>query len=487
MPDIVLTTITARYTHTAFGLRWLWANLGDLRERAVIREFHLQQPPLLVAEALVEGNPRIIAAGAYIWNVGPLTQVLQAIKGVRPDITLIIGGPEASFEYESTPLFAAADYLVRGEGELAFAALAREILENRPPADKVISAPAPDLSVLASPYAAYTETDLAKRILYVEASRGCPFRCEFCMSSLEPRVREFPLDGFLDEMHRMIERGARNFTFVDRTFNLRPERVHAILNFFQEQWRDGMRLHFEIVPDLLGPDLLAHIADFPPGGLHLEVGVQTFNPEAQTAISRRQNLTKSIENLAFLRSRTGALLHADLVAGLPGETWESFAAGFDQLVALEPHEIQVGILKRLKGASIARHEQPYALVFAAHAPYEILQTRDLSFEQLQRIKRFARFFDLYYNSGNFPESLRLLWRARISAFDAFMALSDALWAETRRTHEFPLARLARHLGQFLAAAGADSTETIAAALEADYHRVPGRKEKLDLQFPREGN
>lgn len=480
MPDILLTTITARYAHCAFGLRWLWANLGDLRANAQIREFHLKQPPLQIAEALLAEHPKIIGAGAYIWNIEPLTQVFQTIKSVRPEITIVIGGPEASFEYENTALFRTSDYLVRGEGEAAFAALTAAILTGNPPDEKVITAEPPDLAGLAPPYDAYSEADLSNRILYVEASRGCPFRCEFCMSSLDAHVRDFPLEPFLAEMQRLLDRGARHFTFVDRTFNLRQDRVDAILDFFLKRWRNGMRLHFEIVPDRLSAAALERIALFPPGGLHLEVGVQTFNPETQAAISRRQNLEKTVETLHFLRTKTGALLHADLVAGMPLETWESFADGFNRLITLDPHKIQIGILKRLKGAPIIRHEAPYAMAFAKHPPYEILQTDRLTFEQLQRIKRFARYFDLFYNNGNFPATLPLLWRARATAFDAFMDLSDSLWESTGRTHEFPLPRLARHLCQFLISAEKDSPEHIRRAITEDYHRVPGRTEKLEL-------
>jgi radical SAM superfamily enzyme YgiQ (UPF0313 family) len=406
--------------------------------------------------------------------------VIQTVKAVRPDVTVVIGGPEAGYEYDGTELFAAADYLVRGEGELAFAALARSVLDGRPPADKVITPDPPDLERLALPYEAYTDEDIARRLIYVEASRGCPFRCEFCLSSLDPRVREFPLEGFLDAMARLIERGARRFKFVDRTFNLRHERVEAVLRFLQARWRDGMQVHFEIVPDRLNERTLDLLAQFPLGGLRLEVGVQTFNEEVQAAISRRQDIEKTVENLRFLRARTGALIHADLVAGLPGESWESLAAGFDRLVALEPHELQVGILKRLKGTAIARHVPTHAMVFAPYPPYEILQTDRLDFARMQRIKRFARYFDVYYNSGNFPRTLTLLWRVGASAFAAFMAFSDFLWAATGRTHSLPLVAQARLLHDFLVQAGMDDRQTIAAALRRDFYRLPGRKDKLNF-------
>ncbi len=478
---IVLATANARYSHAAFGLRWLWANLGPLRPCASIREFTLMQPPLEIAEALLADEPRIIGLGVYIWNVTLMTQVAQAIKAVRPDIVLVAGGPEISYEFEDTALFKIADYLIPGEADLAFADLAQAIMADRAPRERVIRADLPDCDTLVPPYEAYAEEDLAQRVLYVEASRGCPFRCEFCLSSLQPRVREFPLEPFLAQMARLLERGARQFVFVDRTFNLRQERVEAILRFFLDRWRDGLRLHFEIVPDRLNARTLDLIAAFPPAGLHLEVGVQSFNQESLAAIARTQDSDATLENLRYLRERTGALIHADLVAGLPGETWESFASGFDRLLSTRPHELQAGILKRLKGAPIARHVTARTMAFAEHPPYEILQTDTLAFEQLQRIKRFARYLDLYYNSGQFPSSLALLWGSRPSAFDAFMALSDSIWDTTHRTHEFPLVQLARHLHTFLTQnTDAERRQTVDEAITRDFHRIPGRKDKLDF-------
>ena len=477
---IILSTINGRYTHTALGLRWLYANLGDLCEQAAIREFTFRDAPLEIAEELLAEEPRILGFGVYIWNVGLLTRVVQAVKAVRPEVTVVVGGPEASHEYEGTELYARTDYLVRGEGEVAFARLAQAILAGTPPAAKTITGPALDLTGLVSPYEAYTDEDVAHRNLYVEASRGCPFGCEFCLSSLEPRVREFPLDPFLGAMGKLIDRGARRIRFVDRTFNLREARVHAILDFFQQHWCDGMQLHFEIVPACLTETVVAHMAQFPAEGLHLEVGVQTFNRQVLDTITRHQDPEKTEAAIRALRSRTGALLHADLVAGLPGESWESIASGFDRLLALAPQEIQVGILKRLKGAPIARHIPTHGLVFARHPPYEILETGLLDFMQMQRIKRFARYFDLYYNSGNFPRTLDLLWRTRPSAFEAFMAFSDVLWSVAGRTHHLPLVDLAKHLYRFLVQAGVDTPETIAQAVKQDYCRMPGRGEPLDF-------
>lgn len=284
----------------------------------------------------------------------------------------------------------------------------------------------------------------------------------------------------IKDMEILIERGARLFKFTDRTFNLGLERTAAILSFFLERWRAGMQLHFEILPDRLHPTMLEWIARFPEGGLHLELGVQTFHPAAQEAIDRPQDLEVTTENLRFLRQRTGALLHVDLVAGLPGETWESFGNGFDQLIALEPHAIQVGILKRLKGSPLAHRPTPNGMIFAPFPPYEVLETEHIDFDRMRLIKRFARYFELYYNMERFPRSLPLLWRTDPSPFAAFLALSDALWSATGRTHQLSLARLAEHLHRFLVMRGIAAAEA-SSAIEADFRSRPGRHDALELE------
>ena len=237
-----------------------------------------------------------------------------------------------------------------------------------------------------------------------------------------------------------------------------------------------MRIHFELVPDRLSPRTLTRMADFPAGVLRLEVGVQTFNPQTQEAISRVQYMDETIATLRFLREQTGARLHADLVLGMPCETWDSIRDGFDRLLAVRPQEIQVGILKRLKGAPIARHAEPHKMVFSSLAPYEVIQTATLDFEHMQRLKRFARYFELYYNSGNFPASLDALLKTPPSPFDAFMAFSDRLWASLGRTHGINLARLCEAIYRHLIGTCGVSPETASLAVQSDSARARAYRE-----------
>jgi radical SAM superfamily enzyme YgiQ (UPF0313 family) len=496
MAVIVLTTLNAKYSHAAFGLRYLLANLGSLRTAACIVEFDINQRPVDVAEALLARNPKIIGFGIYIWNIGPAMEVVAMLKRVRPDITIILGGPEVSYETESQPIVQLADYVITGEADLAFAEVCRQLLAGERPATKIIPAGLPEFSELVLPYDLYDDQDVAHRIIYVEASRGCPFSCEFCLSSLDIPVRQAPLPALLEHLQRLLDRGVTQFKFVDRTFNLNVNTSRTILEFLLQRYRPGHFFHFEVVPDRLPAALREVIARFPPGALQFEVGVQTFNEEVAQWIERRQDYAQLEDSFRFLRSQTGVHIHADLIAGLPGETLESFAAGFDRLIGLGPHEIQVGMLKRLRGAPIARHDADWQMVYNPNPPYELLQNRLIDFSTMQKLRRFARYWDLVGNSGNFLESTPLIWSqvgqasrlpsdhdgraggtpAPHSPFAAFMRWSEWLHGRVGRTDSIALVRLMDLLFDFLTHELRLDPGQTAAAMWRDYQRG-GRHDK----------
>jgi radical SAM superfamily enzyme YgiQ (UPF0313 family) len=480
MADIVLSTLNAKYIHAAFGLRYLLANLGPLRSAACLLEFDINQRPLDIAEALLARNPKIIGLGIYIWNVAPATKVVAALKRLRPDITVILGGPEVSYETESQPIVQLADYVITGEADLAFAVVCRQLLSGEHPAAKIIPAGLPEFTELALPYDLYDDRDVAHRIIYVEASRGCPFSCEFCLSSLDIPVRQAPLPALLGHLQHLLDRGVRQFKFVDRTFNLNVNTSRAILEFLLERHRLGLFFHFEMVPDRLPEALREVIVRFPPGALQFEVGIQTFNAEAAELIHRRQDYQRLEDNLRFLRGQTGVHIHADLIAGLPGESLESFAAGFDRLIALRPHEIQVGILKRLRGTPIIRHDTEWRMVYNPHPPYELLQNRLIDFPAMQKLRRFARYWDLVGNSGNFVETTPLIWskvgEAPLSPFVEFMRWSEWLHGRMGRTDSIALVRLMELLFEFLTRERKLDPAATAVVMWQDYQRG-GRYDK----------
>lgn len=469
MPEIVLTTLNAKYAHCAFGLRYLLANLGDLRERATIIEFEISQRPVDVLESLLAKDPRIVGLGVYIWNVEQATRLVGDLKQVRPDITVILGGPEVSYETDGQPIVDLADYVITGEGDFALASLCEQILAGQPPSQKVIPAVLPQFSQLKLPYEFYSDDDIAQRVIYVEASRGCPFTCEFCLSALEIPVRQAELDEFLRAMERLLMRGVRQFKFVDRTFNLNLHVGRAILEFFLERQYPDLFLHFEMIPDRLPEALRGVIAQFPPGMLQFEVGIQTFNETVCDLISRRQDNARVTTNLNWLREQTGVHVHADLIVGLPGEDISSFGDGFDRLVGLRPQEIQVGMLKRLRGTPIIRHDDEWQMRYSSYAPYEILSTKLIDFDTMQRLRRLSRYWDLVANSGNFIESTPLIWGPE-SPFWSFLRWTDWLFARTQRTNGIALTQLSELLFIYLTEVAGHAPHAVALPLWRDYQR-----------------
>ena len=457
---ILLSTLNARYAHASLGLRYLLANMGTLQDQTVLQEFVIGTKTTEIVEKLLSHQPRIIGFGVYIWNVEETTKVVAMLKRVAPHIVIILGGPEVSYESNEQSIVQLSDYLITGWGDVTFPKLCREILDGPKPLMKTHLGVQPPLADIALPYALYTDEDIAHRTLYVEASRGCPFKCEFCLSALDKTAWPFDLDAFIAELETLHARGARLFKFVDRTFNLNIKSSLKIMQFFLDKLAanpgDPVFAHFEVVPDHLPDALKEAITKFPDGTLQFEIGIQSFNPEVQALVSRKQNNEKAAENIRWLCENSHAHLHVDLIAGLPGEDIDSFARGFDQLYALKPHEIQFGILKRLRGTPIIRHTDTFGLVFDPHPPYTILATDRIDFSTMQRLVRFARYWDLVANSGRFANTLPVILGD--SPFQNFMAMADWIYAKTDATHRIALDRLAALVTEWLCSRGADVGE-----------------------------
>jgi len=475
--QIVLTALNSRYMHTAFGLRYLYANLGELQSSACIEEFTIQNRAIDIAEKLLKHQPKIIGFGVYIWNVAEVTKTIELLKQIAPEIIIVLGGPEVSFPPDEPAVVDLADYVVMGAAEKSFRELCALILSGNKPLLKEIQSDELPLNQLKLPYEYYSDDDIKNRLIYVEASRGCPFKCEFCLSSLDKTSKPFELSVFLDEMDKLYQRGARNFKFIDRTFNLKVSSSIAILEFFLERMTDDLYLHFEVVPDNLHERLKAVIRKFPHHTLQFEVGVQTFDENIQALISRKQNNIKTCDNLRWLRESTHAYIHADLIFGLPSDSLENFAKSFDQLVDLKPHEIQLGILKRLRGVPLNRYNEEYQLRYNPQTPYNILCTRDIDFITMQRVNRFARYWDMIANSGRFKHTMPLILAD--AAFDNFMRLSDTLYQSVGSTWKISLQRLFVFIFEILKTGDEVFDAELFESMQKDYQRT-GEKASLEL-------
>ena len=479
-PKILLVGINAKYIHASFGLRYLYANLQELQANTNIVEFDINQRIADIAEHILSHQPDIVGVGVYIWNVSQIRHLVQLLKKIRPALKIVLGGPEVSYETSSQAWLGAVDCVITGEADLTFPQLCREwVSRTQTQTDqtpRIIHSPTPALNSIQLPYDTYTDDDIKNRIIYVEASRGCPFTCEFCLSSLDVPVRAFELEAFMQSMKKLFDRGVRHFKFVDRTFNLNIKTGSTILQSFLDLYEPGLFLHFEMIPDRLPEALRGLIQQFPKGSVQFEIGIQTFNDEVSKNISRRQNLDKTKDNIRFLRQETGVHLHVDLIAGLPGEDLESFGCGFNQLIEWNPHEIQIGILKRLRGTPIVRHDQAYGMVYDELPPYEILRNQHLDFEDLQRMKRFARYWDLVGNSGNFRDTVTLIWSETQDPFHSFLAFSDWLYGTTGNRHGIALTKLVAYVFHYLTEQIKLEPQPVAETLWGDYQRA-GRSDQ----------
>ncbi len=463
---IVLATINAKFIHASLGLRYLYANLQELQSCCEIKEFVIQTRAIDMVEQILAEKPIIVGFGVYIWNIVETTNVVSLLKVIAPEIKIILGGPEVSYETEQQAIVDYADFVLTGAADLSFYQLCQDILNAREPDKKILKSSPVTLQEINLPYQYYSDADLQHRLLYVEASRGCPFKCEFCLSSLDKGANPFALERFLEQMDTLYQRGARSFKFIDRTFNLNIETSMHILQFFLDRLSDDLFLHFEVIPDHLPKKLKALLTQFPEGSLQFEVGIQTFKTEVQANISRKQNNRKSKENLLWLRENTNAHIHADLIFGLPGETLETFAESFNELYQCRPHEIQLGILKRLRGTPIIRHTQAYELRFSPLPPFSLLSNDRVDFATMQRMNRFARYWEMIANSGHFQHSLAEMISE--NPFADFMAMADWLFAQTGQTHKINLKRLYELVSHAVEALFPERHPLVVGKMQLDY-------------------
>jgi radical SAM superfamily enzyme YgiQ (UPF0313 family) len=521
MAAVVLATINAKWIHPSLALRLLKANLkDDSGSFCVIREFALRQNLAEKTAAILSEAPRILGLSVSVWNHAATAELLRALEAAwgdpaggenphPPRPVVVLGGPEvtgllqglppapespppAENSFPAAELFGFADFVIRGEGEEIFPELCRAILEDpagaRKRYGKYINAPPADLPAVKTGYDLYDDEDLRRKLIYVETSRGCPYTCAFCQSAVKnaggpltrgpadrkAAVREFSLAPLLADLEKLVRRivegaalsatAARTIKVLDRSFNVNVPRALRILEFCLEAVetarRGGVSLqfHFEMVPLIFPEELRRLLCRFPPGCLRLEIGIQSLNSKTCALIHRVSNPEAELEVLHFLRTKTAAVIHADLIAGLPGEDRLSFGEGFDRLwlalternspaesgadgsgVDSPPFEIQPGILKCLPGTPLRATAENggFTVRYGRTAPYEVIETDRLPPEDMEEIKNFARFWELLVNRRPFPELLPELTPPGEPVFRRFMGVSQKLFFRFGRNWGIP--------------------------------------------------
>lgn len=438
--NVVLSTLNSKFIHSSLALRYLKA-YGEAHGQAYdIVEYTINMPVLHILSDITEHDIDVLGFACYIWNIEMTLHVVDMVKSVRPDIKIVLGGPEVSFTadelLERCPNI---DYIVQGEGEEAFHALVTALQLGNDGLDPVIpgvrgrrdgsilgsleAVEVSDLSTIPFPYTEEDMEDLEHKIIYYESSRGCPFSCQYCLSGNKNTVRFFPQERTLEELQWFIDHGVKQVKFVDRTFNCAPHHHRPLMEFMRDSDTD-MNFHLEMEPELMTEWETNILCETPPGRIQIEVGVQSTHKKTLDAINRYNDwpyIQKSIRPI-IQAGRTH--VHMDLIVGLPHEDFNRFGQSFNDLFSLQPHALQIGFLKLLKGSGVRRMRE-YKYVADPLAPYEVLSTHVLPYDDVRFLKYFEDVFERFYNSERFRTTFGYIGQQLIHGeTDAFTYFCD---------------------------------------------------------------
>ena len=437
--EAVLCALNSKYIHSTLGT---WCIFTSAKKRCLkgisisVAEGTVNEKEEDILKRITEKKPDAVAFSCYIWNIKTVLSLCRKIKKNTPDTVIILGGPEVSYRqreiFEDNP---SVDFVASGEGEVTVPELINRLhlgLDTDIPAVSYRTAdglhidgrPAPtDESI--SPYCEEYFSTLNGRIAYVESSRGCPFRCAFCLSGRLGEVRYIDLERVKNEMVHLSAMGAKTVKFVDRTFNCNKERAGELLSFINEQYGkaipEGTCFHFEVAADLLDDRLFDIIERLPVGAVQFEIGIQSFNEATLRAINRKTDIDRVVTNIQKLIFIGNCHIHIDLIAGLPEESFESFIEGFNKAYELKANMLQLGFLKILKGSDMAEDREKYPCVYNSEPPYEVISTPWITNEELRKLHRVENELDRLYNSGRFRRTLDYaLKSADISPYELFL-------------------------------------------------------------------
>lgn len=440
MKKVILAALNAKYIHSNLALRYLSRFQNNNQKHHVeTMEFTINQRLDFIAEELFRKQPDVVLFSCYIWNVEMLRQLCPILKKIMPDCVIGFGGPEVSYESETflreNP---AVDFVMRGEGELVFTKYLEHLDAGNPATlgeiesltyrqgDEIFSTPQMhpmDLALLPFPYED-DFSDVQNQIIYYESSRGCPYHCGYCLSSVENGVRFVPLDKVLPDLQKFLDKNVPQVKFIDRTFNCKKSHATAIWKYLHEHDNGVTNFHFEITADLIDQETIDFLKTVRKGLFQFEIGVQSTNPQTIRAINRNVDFAALSEIVRQIKDGGNIHQHLDLIAGLPYEDYDSFGRSFNDVYALHPEQLQLGFLKVLKGSMLHQKQKEFEIVYHDTAPYEVLTTHELSYADTLRLKYVEEMVETYYNSGRFLNTLAYLVPLYESPFAFFEALSQ---------------------------------------------------------------
>lgn len=440
---VLLATLNAKYIHTNLAIRLLYELNADKKGLAW-KEFTIKENKDEIASYCCGYD--VVTFSCYIWNITPTLEVARKIKQINPSVKILLGGPEVSYDYDNVIAREEVDYIIVGEGEIPFA----EFLNSFPSIEQVpglvykhngsvISNPTPPMFDVRKyedlmPYRTDSPDELKNKVLYIETSRGCPYKCEFCLASLDNKVRYLSDKHIKSTLLYLMQHG-RVIKFLDRTFNIKKDFTLGIFNFILENYKPGNVFQFEITADILHPDIIQFIKDKVPVGLfRFEIGIQTVNQKANLEVSRKQNFDKTKQIILSLYDHVE--LHLDLIVGMALDRWEDIKYSFEEVFKLHAPELQLGFLKFLKGTPVRDKYKEHGFVFDPEPPYQIIESNYLSKNELARIVKLEHALEIYWNDKRAINTLKYI-TSRYSSFDFLLGLGE-LFMKEKDPHHYTL-------------------------------------------------
>jgi len=486
---IVLIAIDSKFIHTNMALRYLRANCDY---ECTLLEYTIKDNIDLIINAIIAEKPDVIAFSAYLWNIMMIKTIAQTIKSITNPI-IVIGGPEVGYDsdtYIKNPYF---DYIIVGEGEIAFNDLMHRLHDHQPIStvtnlvyqndDQIIhnyESTINDLNLLKNPYRFPDDIAyLPHKIQYMELSRGCPFHCSYCLAARENHVRFFALERLKADVLYLMDHGAKTFKFLDRTFNQKPDLAKAVFQFIIDNYRDNTVFQFEITGDILSESIINYLnANAPKHLIRFEIGIQSTNDLANMAVDRHQNTKKLLKNIQMIKDGGVIDLHLDLIAGLPKEDRNSFETTFNDVFALRPKELQLGFLKLLRGTKIRNQAKQYDYVYQDIPPYEIIKNAFLSFEDLQEIHLVDEALNLFWNKAFMPTAIEQILKNQLSPYRLFANLGKYFSQTNHSFHRYKYIDPFCAAYEFTKANIPEIFESVFNALKYDYLSSAKIKTKL---------
>ncbi|MDD8048395.1 MAG: radical SAM protein [Thomasclavelia sp.] len=458
----LITTLNSKYIHKSLSLRLLYVACKDDHD-IDFKEYTIKDDINNIVDDLLNQNLDIICFSIYIWNVDLIKEIIAKIKSIKPDTIIIVGGPEVSYEIDYFLDNYDIDYIMAGEGEIALNQLLTSLENNQEVNIKGVSSKEKrnydlidnvDLSYiesLDSPYLLERDLkDMGNRVLYFETSRGCPYQCQYCLSSLEKGLRFFSLDYLTNQLKLILQTNVKTIKLLDRSFNANTNHALSILEFIFNNYKEGVQFQFEINGDVLDQRIIDYINDNAPEGLlRFEIGIQSTYEPTNKIVKRYQDFDRLCNVIKQLQANHKIDFHLDLIAGLPLENLQRFSKSFDDVFTLYPKELQLGFLKLLRGTSLRNDSNKYGYNFEPKAPYELINSEYLSKEDIEAIHLAEDMLQKYWNSGKMPITMNKVIRTKESPFNFFLDLGNYYVANNYKFFKFQNDELFMYLDNYL--------------------------------------